>query len=795
MKTITPKSKIVYLSTFPPTQCGIATFTEDTLRAITQIYDKSIRCEICEITFNGEASDLADYHIPSKDQAAYSRVAEAINQDPEVELVHIQHEFGLFGGEYGAYLLDFITTLQKPIAFTFHTVLPNPNPQLKAITQLLCSYSEALVVMTEKSKAILIQDYAIKAEKITVIPHGTHLVDYETTAKAKAKLQLEDRLTLATFGLLGEGKSIETGLQALAQVVPQFPNVLYLILGKTHPNTITDGVDHYRLKLEKLVRDLKLESNVRFVNEYLETNQLLDYLKATDIYLFTSKDPNQAVSGTFSYAMSCSCPIVASRIPHTLECLTSDIGILADIQNADQFAEATLRLLSDANLRRNMAINAYAATTKTSWENTALKHLSVYQKIAKGLASTKITYPTININHLKRMTTDLGMIQFCQISEPDLESGYTIDDNARALMAMVKHYQLHDDEADLHYLKTYLNFIIRCQLPEGNFTNYIDQHNQIEARNEHENLEDANGRAVWALGTLMRLNTVKTLPSSMVYRATACLNKALSYVAQLQSPRAMGFAIKGLYALYQVTPTPKLLALIQDRADKIAALYEHTAVANWKWYENKLTYANSVLPEALLLAHLVTDESRYKKIALESLHFLIDKMYTDNQLKIISNQGWHEKNAIPYEYGEQPIEAYYMMNTLDLFYKTFHDPLYKRYLKLAFDWYLGKNHLKQILYNPITGGCYDGLEKENINLNQGAESTVCYLSARLLIETYTSKGKNMISASYLKPTGTAFVLVKEHTKSITKVVETTMSPMVYHNKTLLLPAKKGKLKS
>ena len=739
MRTLTNKSKIVFLSTYPPTQCGIATFTEDTVNAINKSYNKSISCEICEITFKGDAAPDSAYHIPSKDKAAYKRVASEINRDPDVKLVHIQHEFGLFGGQYGDYLLDFLDELNKPVAYTFHSVIPNPDNNLKAIVKLLCSYSQAIFVMTNKSKNILMDDYGISEEHIAFVPHGTHLVDYESTDQAKKKFQLEDRLVLSTFGLLGEGKSIETGLKALPKIVEKFPNVLYLVLGKTHPNTIVDNLDVYRNSLEAIVAELNLENNVRFVNEYLEVDQLLDYLKATDVYLFTSKDPNQAVSGTFSYAMSCSCPIVASKIPHTLESLTSDIGILADIQNEDQFAEATLKLLGDAELRAHMAVNAYAKTTQTSWENTAIKHINVYQRIAQGLNQNKITYPEIKMDHLRAMTTDIGMIQFCKISEPDLTTGYTLDDNARALITMCKHFKLTADRSDIAYMNTYVNFIERCQLSNGDFINYVDQYNVVEPRNEDENLEDSNGRAIWALGYIQTLRD-ENLPASLIYKANACLEKALISVDKLSSPRAMAFAIKGLYYMYNSVPSARAVQLIDILSERLKNMYSHTSTANWNWFEDKLTYANSILPEALLLSSQITGKETSQQVALESMEFLISKMFVDGKFKIISNKGWHSKGAIPHQYGEQPIEASYMMHALDLFYKTFGNPAHKKYMKQAFDWFLGDNHLNHIMFNPITGGCYDGLEKENVNLNQGAESTICYLSARLLIETYTSRG-------------------------------------------------------
>ncbi|MGO4822218.1 MULTISPECIES: glycosyltransferase [unclassified Flavobacterium] len=743
MSTLTNKSKIVFLSTYPPTQCGIATFTEDTVNAINKSYNKSISCEICEITFKGDAAPDSAYHIPSKDKAAYKRVATEINKDADVKLVHIQHEFGLFGGHYGDYLLDFLDELNKPIAYTFHSVIPNPNDKLKAIVKLLCSYSQALFVMTNKSKNILMDDYGIDEKYIAFVPHGTHLVDYESTEEAKKKLQLENRLILSTFGLLGEGKSIETGLKALPKIIAKFPNVLYLVLGKTHPNTIVDNLDVYRNSLEAIVKDLKLENNVRFVNEYLEVDQLLDYLKATDVYLFTSKDPNQAVSGTFSYAMSCSCPIVASKIPHTLESLTSDIGILADIQNEDQFAEATLKLLGDADLRTHMALNAYAKTTQTSWENTAIKHIKVYQEIAPDLKQNKMTYPEIKMDHQRAMTTNIGMIQFCKISEPDLTTGYTLDDNARALISMCNHFKLTADRSDIAYIDTYVNFIERCQLVNGKFINYVDQYKVVEPRNEDENLEDSNGRAIWALGYIQTLRNENSVATS-IYKANMCLEKALLSVDQLSSPRAMAFAIKGLYYMYNSVPSSRVLQLVEVLTERLENIYMKTKTLTWNWFEDKLTYANSILPEALLLSSQMTGKESSKEFAVESMEFLISKMFVDGKFKIISNNGWYCKGAVPHQYGEQPIEASYMMHALDLFYKTLGNPQYKKYMKQVFDWFLGDNHLNHIMYNPITGGCYDGLEEKNVNLNQGAESTICYLSARLLIETYTSKGKNSL---------------------------------------------------
>jgi len=742
MKTLqTTKSKIIFMSTYPPTQCGIATFTMDSIKGIDDVYGKSVTCEICELVDKPKENPTQAYTLNTKNKEEYAKVAEQINEDEAVKLVHIQHEFGLFGGNYGDHLLDFLNVIKKPVTFTFHSVIPNPNNELKTFVKLLLSYSNSVFVMTNQSEEILIRDYGIEKETITCVPHGTHVVVYDLPQNAKEKFNIQDRLVLSTFGLLGEGKNIETGLKALTKIAKNTPNVLYLIIGRTHPNLVIDGVDTYREKLEKMVDDLNLRNHVQFINQYLDTDQLLEYLTATDIYMFTSKDPNQAVSGTFSYAMSCACPIVASKIPHTLEVLSSDSGILVDIGNEDQFAEAAIKLLSDENLREEMGKNAFRKTRASSWENVAIAHMNTYQKLFDDETEVEYSYPSIQLNHVKKMTTDLGIIQFSKISVPDLSSGYTLDDNARALIAFCLHYKQTEDKADLPYILIYLDFIIRCQQPGGDFINYVDEHNREHVeQNAEVNLEDSNARGIWALGTLLSISDI--LPEAIVQKASTCLLNSLPWAETIQSPRSIGFATKGLYLYNSVTPNLYVSAIINKLNAKLVSLYEIHATSDWKWFENYLTYGNGVLPESMLYAYLATNKPIYKKIALESLDFLLSKMFTPNGFKVISNDGWYHKDSEPQQFGEQPIDVSYTIQTLNAFYKAFKNPLHKQYMDTAFNWFLGQNHLGQIMYNPVSGGGYDGLERENINLNQGAESTVCYLTARLLMEDFkTSEGK------------------------------------------------------
>lgn len=730
--TLNTLPKILFLSTFPPTQCGIATYTQDTISAITNVFGETLTCEICDISERTEPNLNARFTIHPKLKEDYSRIAREINDDDTIKLVHIQHEFGLFGGTYGNYILDFLDVLEKPITFTFHSIIPNPDKKLRAFVKLLISYSNSVIVMTQQSKKILMKDYGINENTIAYIPHGTHGVNYETTQTAKRKFSLEHRTVLSTFGLLSSGKSIETALKAMPKIIKHTPNVLYLILGKTHPHTIKNNEDNYRDSLETLVEELNLENHVDFINRYLEIDELLDYLKATDVYLFTSKDGNQAVSGTFAYAMSCACPIVATAIPHTNEVLSPHEGILVDIENSKQMAQGIEKLLSDDKLRNSMALAAFEKTRATSWENVALKQVNFYKRIIDKSFKITYNYPPIKLDHLKNMTNELGMIQFSKISEPDINSGYTLDDNARALITMCMHYKHFKNAGNLFYIDTYLSFIERCQTDSGTFINYVDKHNNAHIKNDYVNLEDSNARAIWALGTVISLKD--DLPKTMVNRARLSFLESLKWMQNILSPRAIGFVIKGLYLYNTATQDNKAILIIEKLSKNLITNYDVHAMKNWKWFENYLTYANSVLPEAMLYSYLVTTKESYKRVALESFDFLLSKMFVNGHFKVISNQGWYKKDTQPNKYGEQPIDVSYTIQTLDLFYKTFKDPMYKTMMQTAFNWFLGENHLNQIMYNPLTGGCYDGLEETNVNLNQGAESTICYLMGRIIME-------------------------------------------------------------
>ncbi|MFM1793376.1 MAG: hypothetical protein RLZZ252_1730, partial [Bacteroidota bacterium] len=513
-------------------------------------------------------------------------------------------------------------------------------------------------------------------------------------------------------------------------VIERHPDVLFLAIGKTHPSVVKQEGERYRNLLEEQVHAMGLMENVRFVNEYLPLPTLLDYLQLSDIYLFTSKDPNQAVSGTFSYAVSCGCPVISTPIPHAKELFRDNKGLIIDFENSDQLAEAIIRLLDDEQKRVEMSLHSFHTMASTAWQNSALSHAVVFKMNASEDITLHYKIPPINLKHIKKLTTHFGMIQFSKIANPDIESGFTLDDNARALIAICQHYALFKNPTDLVLINTYMEFIRYCLKPNGLFYNYINKSKHITDQNYEENLEDSTGRAIWALGYVSSLEGV--LPSNLVHEANNLLQYTKPHVLKIHSTRAMAFMIKGWS--YQNQPEGRLL--ITSLANRLVNMFLHEKTEDWRWFEHYLTYGNSLIPEAMLCAYKVTGQLDYKEVAMDSFDFLLSKIIKNDRIRVISNKGWRFKNEVNRAIvgGEQPIDVAYTVLALETFYSVLKKEEYKQKAQLAFHWFLGDNHLHQIVYNPCTGGCYDGVEEENINLNQGAESTVSYLMARLAIE-------------------------------------------------------------
>lgn len=732
-KTAENKAGILIITSYPPRECGIATYSQDLVKAINTTFGNSVDINICAI--EDGVSDFSytqevKYILNTAVEEEYKTTLLAINSNPDISTVLIQHEFGFYRKNEPAFL-DFIFGLKKPMVIVFHTVLPNPDDMMKSKIQSISKICGKTIVMTNNSKNILVNDYEILPDKISVIAHGTHLVSMTSEELLKRKYGLSGKKVLSTFGLLSSGKSIETSIDALPEIVKMIPDVMFLILGKTHPEVVKNDGEKYRQYLEQKVKDYSLEKNVTFINSYLSTPVLLEYLQLTDIYLFTTNDRNQAVSGTFAYAMSCACPIISTPIPHAKELLTSDTGIIFDFGNSQQLAQSVIKLLNDEPLRKTLSINALQKIVSTSWNNSAISHIKVIAQMDDQKLKIKYNLPGINLSHIKKMTTEKGIIQFSKINQPDIESGYTLDDNARALIVMCMYFKQSGDQSQISYIRKYLGFIEFCQQDSGKMYNYVDKTYKFTDQNEHVNLDDSTGRTVWALGYLISLTEI--LPYNIILDAERILKKLLIHVTDIYSTRAMAFSIKGLYYYKKESSNPDILPMVKKLSNRLVQMLKHESSEKWTWFEGYLTYANSILPESMLYAWLMTDEKKYLDAANLSLEFLLDHTFNNEWIEVISNRNWLTRGEKSVHVGEQPIDVSYTIMTLSMFYNVFNEARYKDKMDMAFNWFLGNNRLHQIVYNPCTGGCFDGLEENNINLNQGAESTISYLMARLTV--------------------------------------------------------------
>ncbi len=738
--------EILVITTFPPVQCGIASYSHDLVGFLNKKFNQSFSVEVCAIEQTEQEHDYTDrvkslLHINRPN--ALTVLAESINDNDNIQLVVIQHEFGLFMG-HEAELELFLSKLEKPSLIVFHTVLAQPNEELHKHIQKILDVVDSVIVMTNSSLEIIENNYFVSADKVHVIPHGTHLIRHMNKEVIKEKYHLKENIVLSNFGLLSSGKSIETTLHALPQLIQVHPNIIFLIIGKTHPTVIEQQAETYREGLYDIVQSLGIEKNVRFIDRFLPLRELLEYLQLTDIYMFTSNNPNQSVSGTFSYALSCGCPVISTPIPHAMEVLSNGAGVIVPFNDSLKLAQEALLLLEDQASMADMVSLQREANAVTAWENSAIAHALIFEQMMQTNKPLIFNVQDISLGHLKRMTTSRGMLQFSVYDEPDFLSGYTLDDNARALLVAVEHYSLTREEDDIGLIDIYLGFIESCYTSSGMILNYINYSGEYTDQNYRENLEDARGRAIWALGkTVLHY---KELPIDIIRKADYLMKRFADTILKISSPRAMSFTIKGLCFYIDYRREEEYLTIIQIFSDRLVKLYLDESDEGWKWFEGYLTYANSVLPEALLRASEATGIQLYRKVAHSTFSFLLSIIYKKNKLNVVSNVNWlkrEELNTQRLEGAEQSVDVAYTILALEYFHQQFPDEQYDIVMSRAFDWYNGANHLSQIIYNPCTGGCYDGLEPGNVNLNQGAESTLCYLLSRFAVERVTRRRKRL----------------------------------------------------
>jgi len=728
---------ILYVASFPPRECGIATFTLDLTSSMDKEFNPEIKSRIMAINDNGTSY----YNYPRKvgfqlyesKMEDYLNLAHEINRTREIKLVNIQHEYGLFGGDWGDYILPFLELLKKPVVVTFHTVLPEPDERLLKITQEIADKADAVVVMTKTMAGFLEEIYGVKKNKIFVIPHGIQNIAYPSKSKTKKALGLEGKLVLSSFGMINRDKGYEYAIAALPEVVKKNPKVIYLILGATHPNIRKQEGEIYRNKLKKLVEKLELQEYVKFYDKYMTLQEKVDYLKATDVYISPTLNPLQTSSGTVSDALSCACPVVATPNYYNKDVLDNGRGRFVRFRNSKDITKALNELLSDRKMRKEMQKNAYFYSRHMTWQNVAISYFKVFNRLAKIVPKDQGKLPPVSLSHIRNMTDGFGMIQFAQHTKPDIHSGYCLDDNARILLACSMRYKNKKRPDILKMMEKYCSFVKYSQKENGKFWNFISYKQTFIDDVESE---DTFGRTIWVLGYLI---SQKHIPKHLKEEAKTIFNKAKNWITDLRSFRAISFAIIGL-ALMEKNETKKQ---IRDKiiilSDKLVAGYKKQQVISdgidWRWFEDCLTYSNFKLSEAMFRSHAATGKEEYLEIARESIGFLAKISFENNDyFSPIGQDGWYFRGGKRAYFDQQPEDTSSAVEALAAAFEVSGEEKFKKLAKSAFLWFLGKNHLGQMVYDEATGGCFDGMGKFSLNFNQGAESTISYLLARLTIE-------------------------------------------------------------
>ncbi len=718
------------MSTYPPRECGIATFTKDISEAIDRRFYPMIKSRI--VAMNNNGTNIYNYpkkvvmQISDTEIIDYIETAKRINASRDIKIVNIQHEFGIFGGDHGDYLLPFLELLKKPAVITFHSILPQPNEKLKKVVNEISKRVDAIIVMTKKGIEILQEFYDVKT-RIYLIPHGIPNETFEKQQREKINLGLAGRTIISSFGMMSPGKGYEYVINVLPDIVKLFPDLLYVIVGETHPIVRKNEGERYRNFLESKVKKLKLQKHVKFYNKYVALSEIIQYLKASDLYISSSDNPNQITSGTLVYAMGCGRAVISTPFLHARDIVTEDTGRLVEFRNPNSFKNAISELLSNESLRREIERNAYHYTRHMTWSNVALSYGKIFKQILGSDGIYVRELPKISIKHLIKLTDEFGVIQFANQSTPDINSGYTLDDNARALLTCTIYYEKFKEYRQLKMIKKYLDYIKYVRGEDGKLYNYVDKQRVVD---KTQWSEDAHGRALWALGYL---SSFKNIPKDLKNKAENLFLNALPITSITSSSRAISFIIAGLHFYNKERKSAEMIRNIKKLADVLVSYYNANSHEGWEWFEPYLTYSNSKLSEALFYAYEETGDKSYLEIAKKSLDFLISQTFHDGVFVPIGQKGWYVEEKERALYDQQPIDAGYSVQTFITAYNILGDEKYKNYASDAFQWFLGKNMLKQVVYNEKTGGCHDGLGESSINLNQGAESTISYLMARLAL--------------------------------------------------------------
>ena len=730
--------KVAFLGDYLPRKCGIATFTTDLRTAIAMEFP-ALQCLVVPVNDIAGGYDYpaeVRFEIAEQDLPSYLRAADFLNIT-DVDVVCVEHEFGIFGGPAGSHVLALLRELQMPIVTTLHTVLREPNEEQRRVMRDLIRLSTRLVVMSERGREFLRDVYHAPENKIDLIPHGIPDMPFADPNYFKDEFGVAGKQVLLTFGLLSPNKGIEYALRALPDIIREFPNVIYIVLGQTHPNLLRDEGEAYRLSLERLAKDLGVQKNVVFFNRFVELDELMRFIGAADIYVTPYLTEAQITSGTLAYAFGSGNAVVSTPYWHAAELLSADRGKLVPFRNASAIAVAVIDLLRDEPLRHTMRKNAFRLGRDMVWSRVAQLYAKSFEQARQdhsfvGRKSSPIKtldesaglLPELKLEHLFRMSDSTGIFQHASFTVPNFSQGYCTDDNARALVLalMLKKLGHGSPQLDVQ-AATYAAFLNHAfDRTRGRFRNFMgfDRHWLEEIGSE-----DCHGHALWALG----LCVSQAGQGSFQMLAAQLFELALPVAAEFSSPRAWAYTLIGIDEYLRRFNGDRRANQIRDSLTaKLLQRYADAATDDWHWFEDVVSYANAKLPHAMILNGRCLNNATMLELGLKTLRWLI-KIQTSEagSFRPVGSNGFYPRGGKRAFYDQQPIEAQATISACIEAYHATGDMFWVTEARRAFEWFLGRNDLGIALYDPGTGGCRDGLHMDRLSQNQGAESTLAFL--------------------------------------------------------------------
>jgi len=731
--------RIAFLGAYLPRLCGIATFTHDLCEAVAVAAPAS-QCFAGAVNDRIEVYDYPSrvrFELDEKDVDSYRRAADFLNFN-NADVLCVQHEFGIYGGSAGSHLLALLKEVRMPVVTTLHTVLREPNAARQKVMEELLRRSDRLVVMARKGAEILRETYGVPDTKVDIILHGIPDMPFIDSSFYKAQFGVEGRTVLLTFGLIGPGKGIEYAIEALPEIMKRHPNVVYLVLGATHPHLVAREGESYRLGLERLAEDRGVKEHVIFYNRFVSLDDLKEFIGATDIYVTPYLNEAQITSGTLAYVFGAGKAVVSTPYWHAQELLADGRGILVPFRDPHAIAEGVRAFLDDPARLQETREKAYQIGREMIWPAVAQRYIESFQRARTErraaprsafagwtLASRPYNLPPLRLDHIVRMSDGTGIIQHATFNVPNFNEGYCTDDNARAfiLCNLLDELGGRPPSENLDRLATsYLAFLSAAMNREtGRFRNFMSHGRQWL---EHAGSEDSHARALWAAGTGAGRSRNEGHRKLSAY----LFERGLSVVESFSSPRAWAFALLGIHEYLRPLPGHSIVKALREVLTlKLIGLWKNCATENWPWFESSATYENARLCQALLLSGQWMPHAEALKIGLESLGWLASVQKTQaGHFRPIGSNGFYERDGAHAYFDQQPVEAQAMISACLEAFRATQDGSWSREAKRAFEWFLGRNDLGLPLYDSSSGGCSDGLHQDRVNENQGAESTLAF---------------------------------------------------------------------